>query len=277
RLSKQAVAEASALVVRTYELGALLDAAAACADGVVLRGPDGSLRHAAVTCSAVAAGVHGTLRDEAGVIAIDGDALATAAVTRVSGAPRLFESSGDVAGFGGHGALVSWRWWSPAEALRALSPTPHPALLLLDGRTSGVVYAGSAVPLPAVFVGLRTAAPPELLRQQVGGIATRLGTDVEARTVAGLDALCLDGTGLLPEFEPCFARHAGLGGVVVGFNEATLARALADIAPAGPPSLRVDMEAVSAADGALPGFTPWPMRSVAFVGAGPKMHVQVTR
>lgn len=279
RMSRQAVAASAALVVHTYELSKLFEAATPCADGVIVSNPDGSLLGARVTCAAVAAGVHGTFRDDAGVIAIDGDTPDALSLKRVTGPTRVFESDGAVAGFVGTGAILHWRWSSSAEALRSLVGASHPALMLLDGRTSGVVYPHAAVPQIGLFVGLRTPIGADTLRQQVQAVAGRLGAEVEERTVATLPALCIDATGLLETFAPCVVSHEGLGGLVVGFNEATLVKALADVSSASSPStLRVDFAAIAAADSGIDGNVAWPISNVELrPGAAPNTVVMAAK
>jgi hypothetical protein len=262
-LSKDAIASLETLLLPTVELERFKDGLRLCAkQGATLHGDDGGLLKASVRCdsptTAPQQAVEGTLRDAAGVLGIHG-ATTDLTVSRQSGARRVFGSDGDVAGFGGAGAVLAWRWFSPAEALRSLpgvKDSQHPALMLLDGRTSGVLFPGNIL-APVLFIGLRGPTGASAVRHGVRAMAERMGTEVVARNVAGFDALCTDGVGLLEGFSPCAVYLDELGGVVVGFNEEALVRALGQRVGPGPPEAVFDFGVMAESDSSIEGVRKW--------------------
>jgi hypothetical protein len=255
-VSSSAASTLAAAVAPNTPLSRLITEAAACAQGAVVASASGSLLDASVRCETVAVeGVHGTLHDDKGVVAIDGDGRRLSLATR-EGARRLFDvASGDVLGFFDTAAAIEWRWRSD-PATMTLEGLNLPTLLL-DGRTSGVVYPG-ALPSIALFIGLRTMNDVVIDRVEQE-LAGRLGSAVQHRQVAGLPADCIDGTGLLEGFHPCLVRLQERNGVVVAMNEATMVRALPSLAAAPGPSAAIHLKSMTDVD----KTHPWPINTMA--------------
>ncbi len=258
-LSPRAIQEAKSLFLPTQDISRILARASACPRGARLTSASGTLIAADISCETVdTPGIRGTLRDQNGEMSIVGMHLDTLTITRMSGEPRLFESEGaELAGFRGAGAIAVWRWWSAPSALRRLISTQDvedAALLILDGRSSGVVYPGENTPTLAIMLGTRAAVEPSRLREVVEQLASRLGVSVADHDIDGGPGFCLDGQGLLPGFAPCVVHRDG-SMVVVAFNRETLLRSLADLGPPGPPVLDFNVNDMVDADRKIEGLT----------------------
>ena len=269
-LSKDAIAALDTLLLPTVDLQRFLGGLRPCSAGAVLQSDDGGVLQASVRCLSIpndkptTKAIEGTLRDEAGVIAIRGETIDETLVERQTGPRRIFSTDGDVAGLNGAGAVLAWRWSSPSDALRSLpgiKDSQHPALMLLDGRTSGALFPGTVL-APVVFFGLHGPTGAAALRHGVQAMAERLGTEVVAKKVAGMDALCTNGIGLLEGFSPCAAYVEDLAGVAVGFNEEALVRALAGRAGPGPSEVVFDFGAMVDSDLSIEGVKKWPFSRI---------------
>lgn len=127
----------------------------------------------------------------------------------------------------------------------------------------------------------------------VAGLAKRWTFEPRAESVGDHAVQCLIGLRLLPELEPCWSVVRG--GVVVGWNRAALLVALSEPASATPSlplddhggaALRLDFEALPAADEALAARlgrggappTKYPLSTVFAqlhrAGSGAELHVQ---
>ncbi len=144
----------------------------------------------------------------------------------------------------------------------------------LDGTWEGAVYLPArAGGMPGIAVALGTS-----LRTAAIAATERLIADLQetwpvhrsALHLAAGDGACLPDLNVLPELEPCYVATSDA--LVVGWNPASLARALAGTAPASadaPARLDLDLALIQRADDllarAFPGSQPplrWPWSRV---------------
>ncbi len=110
---------------------------------------------------------------------------------------------------------------------------------------------GGAVPQAALSIGVRSEeVAARAAAEYVSSLSARWPLAAQPQEVGGLPATCLGGLKLLPELAPCWAPARG--SLVVGWNAASLGRALAPSSSSSEASgVVVDFKSFSAVDSAL--------------------------